>query len=147
VDAPRLFSLREANGLIETLHREFVRARALRDQLAGVQQKLADAGRPLDGPELRVDETASMTVQKLQQRAVKILGELRDLLRELAELGVEVKAADGLVDLRSKLHGRVVFLCWQFGEERIEHWHELDSGFAGRKPLPPDGDFIGDLLH
>jgi hypothetical protein len=147
VDAPRLFSLREANGLIGTLQREFVRARALRDQLADVQQKLAEAGRPLDGPELRVDESAPVAVQKLQQRAVKILGELRDLLRELAELGVEVKAADGLVDLRSKLHGRVVFLCWQFGEERIEHWHELDVGFAGRKPLPADGDFIGDLLH
>jgi len=147
VDAARLFSLREANGLIDTLQREFTRARALRDQLAGVQQKLVEAGRPLDGPELRVDESAPVAVQKLQQRAVKILGELRDLLRELAELGVEVKAADGLVDLRSKLHGRVVYLCWKYGEERVEHWHELDGGFSGRKTLPADGDFIGDLLH
>lgn len=147
MDAPRLFSLREANGLIDTLRREFTRARVLRDQLGGVQQKLADAGHPLDGPELRVDDSAPASVQKLQQRAVRILAELRDLLRELAELGVEVKAADGLVDLRSKLHGRVVFLCWKFGEERIEHWHDLETGFAGRKPLPADGDFIGDLLH
>jgi hypothetical protein len=147
VDAPRLFSLREANGLIDTLQREFTRARALRDQLVGVQQKLSEAGRPLEGPELRVDEAAPASVQKLQQRAVRILGELRDLLRELAELGIEVKAADGLVDLRSKLHGRVVFLCWRFGEERIDHWHELETGFAGRKPLPPDGNFVGDLLH
>jgi hypothetical protein len=147
VDAPRLFSLREANGLIDTLQRVFTHARALRDQLGGVQQKLGEAGHPLEGPELRVDESAPSSVQKLQQRAVRILGELRDLLRELAELGIEVKAADGLVDLRSKLHGRVVFLCWKFGEERIDHWHELETGFAGRKPLPADGDFIGDLLH
>jgi hypothetical protein len=147
VDAQRLFSLREANGLVDTLQREFTRARALRDQLSAVQQKLGDAGHPLDGPELRVDAAAPASVQKLQQRALRVLGELRDLLRELAELGIEVKAADGLVDLRSKLHGRVVYLCWKFGEERIEHWHELSTGFAGRKPLPPDGDFVGDLLH
>ena len=76
-----------------------------------------------------------------------ILGKLRELLRRIGELGVEVKAADGLVDFRSKLHGRTVYLCWKFGEERVAHWHELDSGFAGRKPLPQDGDFVGDLLH
>jgi hypothetical protein len=147
VDQVRLFSLREANGLIDMLQREFTRARTLRDQLAGVQQNLSEAGRPLDGPEVRVDESAPPAVQNLQHRAVKILDELRELLRELSELGVEVKAADGLVDLRSKLHGRVVYLCWKFGEERIDHWHELETGFAGRKPLPEGADFIGDLLH
>jgi hypothetical protein len=146
VDA-RSFSLREANALVDTLQREFARARTLRDQLAGLQQKLADEGRPLDGPEVSVDADAPPHVQKLQQKAARILTELRDLLRELAELGVEVKAADGLVDFRSKLHGRIVYLCWKYGEERITHWHELDSGFTGRKPLPADGDFVGDLLH
>ena len=30
---------------------------------------------------------------------------------------------------------------------RIEHYHDLEAGFAGRKPLPGDGDFTGDLLH
>jgi hypothetical protein len=143
----RLFSLREANGLVPTLQREFGRARGLRDQLAELQHKLSEAGHPLDGPELEVDKTAPVAVQKLQQRAARLLGELRDLLRELTELGLEVKAADGLVDLRTKLHGRVIFLCWKFGEERIGHWHELDAGFAGRQPLPIDGDFVGDLLH
>jgi len=143
----RLFSLREANGLVPTLQREFLRARALRDQLAELQHKLSEAGHPLDGPELEVDPSAPQSVQRLQQRAVKLLAELRDLLRELTELGVEVKAADGLVDLRSKLHGRVVYLCWKFGEPRITHWHELDTGFTGRQPLPIDGDFVGDLLH
>jgi len=29
----------------------------------------------------------------------------------------------------------------------VEFFHELDDGFAGRRPLPADGDFIGDLLQ
>jgi hypothetical protein len=150
VDVPlptRLFSLREANALLDTLRDEFTRARELRDQLMEVQQKLSDAGVPLEGPEVQVDTAAPVAVQRLQAKAAVILGKLRELLRRIGELGVEVKAADGLVDFRSKLHGRTVYLCWKFGEERVEHWHELDAGFSGRKPIAPDSDFVGDLLH
>jgi hypothetical protein len=28
-----------------------------------------------------------------------------------------------------------VYLCWQHGEPRVAHWHEIDAGFAGRQPL------------
>ena len=144
---PRLFSLREANALIDVLQQQFDRARELRDRLLELQKKLAETGREIDGPELQVDPDAPAPVQKLQQRAVDVIAKMRSLLREVTELGVEVKAADGLVDFRSKLHGRTVYLCWKYGEERITHYHDLDSGFAGRRPLPADGDFVGDLLH
>lgn len=143
----RLFSLREANALLELLREAFTRARALRDQLAEVQKKLSDAGHPLEDPEIQIDTEAPAEVQKLQARAAVVLGRMRDVLREVAELGVEVKAADGLVDFRSKLKGRTVYLCWKFGEERVTHWHEMDAGFAGRKPIEPESDFTGDLLH
>ena len=86
-------------------------------------------------------------MQRLQARAVRLIEKLRDILHEVAELGVEVKAADGLVDFRSKLHGRTVYLCWKYGEERVGYFHELDAGFGGRRPLPDDGDFTGDFLH
>ena len=150
VDVPlptRLFSLREANALLDTLREEFTRARELRDQLVDVQQKLSDAGRPLEGPDIQIDTDAPPAVQRLQAKAAVIFGKIRDVLRQVAELGVEVKAADGLVDFRSKLNGRTVYLCWKFGEERVTHWHELDTGFAGRKPIPPESEFVGDLLH
>ena len=144
---PRLFSLRDANALLDTLNARFARARNLRDELVAVQKQLAESGRELEGPQMQVDPQAPPAVQVLQRRAVAAIEKLRELLREVSELGVEVKAADGLVDFRSKLHGRTVYLCWKFGEERIAHYHELETGFAGRKPLPDDGDFLGDLLH
>lgn len=143
----RLFSLREANALLGTLQEEFGRARELRDELLSIQQSLQETGRGIDGPDVAVDPAAPPAVQRLQGRAARVIGKLREILREVAELGVEVKAADGLVDFRSKLHGRTVFLCWRYGEERVEYFHELDTGFAGRRPLPADGDFTGDLLH
>ncbi len=144
---PRLFSLREANAMLVTLQEQFARARELRDQLLLAQQKLAETGREIEGPEIEVDPQAPPAVQKLQQRAADVIEKLRALLKEVTEMGVEVKAADGLVDFRSKLHGRTVYLCWKFGEERITHYHDLETGFSGRRPLPADGDFTGDFLH
>ena len=61
--------------------------------------------------------------------------EIEALLREIAELGAEVKDPDrGLVDFRTERRGRELYLCWQLGEgDRIAFWHDLDTGFAGRK--------------
>ncbi len=143
----RFFSLREANALVFTLQAQFERARELRDKLGEVQSQLSRAGHPVERPEIEVDPKAPREVQTLQVAAIAIIDELRGILREVAELGVEVKAADGLVDFRSKLRGRTVYLCWRYGENRIDHWHELDTGFTSRTPLAESDEFVGDLLH
>lgn len=50
--------------------------------------------------------------------------------------GCELKDLDaGLVDFPHHRDGQIVFLCWKRGEARIEYWHDLESGFAGRQPL------------
>ena len=61
--------------------------------------------------------------------------ELHALLHEIQELGVQVRDIDaGLVDFPSTLRGREVLLCWRLGEgDRIAYWHDLESGFPGRK--------------
>lgn len=42
---------------------------------------------------------------------------------------------EGLVDFHSMRDDRLVLLCWRYGEERITHWHEVDAGYAGRRPI------------
>jgi len=41
----------------------------------------------------------------------------------------------GLIDFVALHDGREVYLCWQYGEESIQFWHEIEAGFAGRQPL------------
>ena len=73
------------------------------------------------------------SVQGELDRAVMRLEELVD---ELSNVGVELKDYEtGLVDFIGRHDGRDVYLCWKLGEERITHWHELNAGFAGRKPV------------
>jgi hypothetical protein len=60
----------------------------------------------------------------------------RELLAEFRNREIQLKDLDrGLVDFPSIYQGREVFLCWEQGEDDIEHWHELDGGFTGREPL------------
>ena len=61
--------------------------------------------------------------------------EIIALMLEIARLGAEVKDPDrGLIDFRTTRRGREIYLCWQLGEgDRITYWHDLESGFSGRK--------------
>lgn len=66
---------------------------------------------------------------------------LRRELESLASRGVVLRDAErGLVDFPSRRDGRLVYLCWRpDDEDRVEFWHEVNTGFAGRKPLVEPG--------
>jgi hypothetical protein len=62
--------------------------------------------------------------------------DLRTAASELDAMDVLVRDIDrGLVDFPALRDGEEVYLCWEEGEEEITHWHDLDSGFGGRKAL------------
>jgi hypothetical protein len=49
---------------------------------------------------------------------------------------VQVKDLEkGLLDFPCEVEGEIVLLCWLWGEEKITHYHGLEDGFAGRKPV------------
>src|SRR2546423_15385949 len=41
----------------------------------------------------------------------------------------------GLIDFPALVNGRQVCLCWRLGEDTVEWWHELATGFSGRKRI------------
>jgi hypothetical protein len=72
-----------------------------------------------------------------ERPSAPVASEIEALLREVAELGAEVKDIDnGLIDFRTDRNGEEVYLCWRLGEgDRIAWWHTLEGGFRGRRPL------------
>lgn len=66
----------------------------------------------------------------------KLMQETKDAIAEINSIGVQVKDLDiGLLDFPCVVEEQVVLLCWKYGEEQIEHWHGLEEGFQGRKPI------------
>ena len=78
-------------------------------------------------------------IDRLQRDIQSAARAIDGYVRELTELGVEMKGFDvGLVDFPGEMGGRPVYLCWRLGESSVAHWHERDAGYAGRRPLTPN---------
>ncbi|MBO0857364.1 MAG: DUF2203 domain-containing protein [Chloracidobacterium sp.] len=121
----KIFTLEEANALLPEVTRRLTgidRARATLRRLA------PEAKRASESP-------GGGGIQRGFQYS-NALATFIALAQEILSLGVEIKDFDqGLLDFPSERDGRIVYLCWRRGEERIEWWHDLDAGFAGRQPL------------
>jgi hypothetical protein len=77
---------------------------------------------------------------------IRSAGRLRTCLEELDSIGVELKDWSlGVVDFPCLAGGRQVCLCWQYGQDAIQYWHEVDADAAGRQPigtLPTEGAYL-----
>ena len=96
---------------------------------------------------LRIQEL-NPEIQKLKEKAlmdaysphgveyVESVSQAAALMEQIHGMGVIVKDVEkGLCDFPYRKEGRIVYLCWQMGEESVEHWHAIETGFAGREPL------------
>ncbi len=76
---------------------------------------------------------------ELVNAMVRSMAELQSIFSEFYGRELQIKDLDrGLIDFPSMMGGREVFLCWENGEDDVEFWHELDSGYAGRERLSDD---------
>jgi hypothetical protein len=74
--------------------------------------------------------------ERLREQLEAAQNEASQILAEIGAHGVQVKDPDrGLLDFPTLIDGRPALLCWQVGEERIEFWHTVEDGFAGRRPI------------
>ncbi len=61
---------------------------------------------------------------------------IEKLADEIRSHGCIIKDLNtGLVDFLSKREGREVYLCWRYGEPKVEYFHELHTGFRGRQQI------------
>jgi hypothetical protein len=122
----RIFTLAEAESLLPQLRsllseigEEWSHARDLNTDVQKARDKAQFDGYSKSGVEY-----------------VESVSHLMFLIHQIKDLGVLLKDADkGLCDFPYMRQGRMVYLCWQLGEERIQYWHDIETGFAGREPL------------
>ena len=73
---------------------------------------------------------------ELSRQIEAIAADISRYQSELEEVGCVFKAFEqGLVDFYGQIDGRDVFWCWKNGEEKIEYWHEVEAGYAGRQAI------------
>ncbi len=133
--ASRHFTREEANALlpqVRPLAEELVEHRAT---LAAAQLERKKLALQIAGNGGGVDSAGAAALD--EEIAREHAGVAR-CVNASHELGGVVKDPDtGLVDFPAQVGGVEVFLCWRLGEDEIDHWHGIDEGFSGRKPLDP----------
>jgi hypothetical protein len=133
VMAKRLFTPDEANSALAEVRpvaERLVAIRARMRRLIGEQGELVTA---IGGN--GVGYVAS-DLNAAHAELTRLAEDVAECVRELDAIGVVVKDLDsGLLDFPALRDGDEVELCWQVGEERVEHWHPIGIGFVGRKPI------------
>jgi len=131
----KIFSVEEANQLIPYLERSLAELASLGREITGFHREIEvlaaieSAGASAVNPDVRA-------LRELEKAYALRLERFRGLLTEASQQGCIIRDLElGLVDFYTMARGKVVCLCWRRGEARIEHWHPLDEGFSGRRPL------------
>jgi hypothetical protein len=119
-----VYTVDEANAMLPELRERLVRIRESR-QVMLRHAELVKERVGSDGGGTHADR-AYWEAQALLRAEIERLARENIVLRD---------PETGLVDFPGEREGRRVWLCWQLGEDRVEHWHELETGFIGRQPL------------
>lgn len=127
---PRLFTVDEANALLPTL-------RPLIEQILENIRRLKSKSEMVIRKE-RLDPEAPNLMDRLREDGdiARLIGQVQGWVEEIHSYGCMCKGVEqGLIDFPCLLGAEVVFLCWQIGESSVGHWHRIEEGFAGRRPL------------
>lgn len=137
----RLFTVDEANSLLPAL-------RPLIESVLENLRRLRGKSETVVRNE-QLDPDAPDLMKRLRQdeEIARLVGQIKGWVEEIHSYGCLCKGVEqGLIDFPCLLGAEVVYLCWQFGEPNVGHWHRIEDGFAGRRPLldvdeaDPDGN-------
>lgn len=131
----RIFTVDEANQLLPYLDEAL-------DRLAGLGRTVTGLKREIDVLRAIAGSGASDTNPDLRSLGEKedayeiAVERFRSVLADVSRHGCIVRDLElGLVDFYTMVREQIVCLCWRRGEPRVEHWHPIDEGFSGRRPL------------
>lgn len=133
----RYFSIADANAMIGELEIRFGRMLQLKAQVRGVYERLENSGFAPGSDEFELDPNgADRQVVEDLATLKTLIDALKQDVNSLYDAGCLVKDIDeGLVDWYATRNGREVLLCWKLGEKEVAYWHDVDAGFAGRRPI------------
>ena len=119
-------ALEEVAPLLATLADQRAELIRLRDRTLA-----AHASATGGGPDLEPEEA-----HRIRLRMQGIVDQMAAAVAQIDALGITLRDIErGLIDFPALAGGRQVWLCWQLGEDAVEYWHELETGFGSRRPL------------
>jgi len=135
----RLSELGPVLALLRDQRDELVR---LRDQALEHQARVeaepepSGGGRGAGGGSASTGDDPGEEMRLFRLRMQGVVDQMQAAVAQIDGWGVTLRdIPSGLVDFPALVNGRQVWLCWRLGEDRVDWWHELTTGVAGRRPI------------
>jgi len=123
---PQYFTLHEANEALNIIRPLMNEVQAIRQKILAIQPEAWPA----------IEKSVGNGGNRALSQMAHDFEELDALVHRIQDAGAQIKDINlGLVDFPALKDGREVCLCWQYGEEDIAFWHEVEAGYAGRQPI------------
>ncbi len=133
---PQVWSLEAANAMVPRLRAIVGLQLGRRGEIEMKIRALGDATGTLADRIAPPDASDPEPVRALKSELVARIAEYQDGWSEVERMGAVLKDPSiGLLDFYGRVDGKLVWLCWRYGEDAITHYHGLDEGFAARKPI------------
>ncbi len=134
--SPKLFTVEEANQLLPQVRKGLQELQKRQSKILRIEQKKAVEELSWLREDGTVSPKAQATVSRLDETLEDEVRGFEEELERFSSLGAQLKdLGEGLVDFYAARGGTLVFLCWKEGEDQVRYWHDLESGFAGRRSL------------
>ena len=134
-DNPPVFTLEAVNALLPRVRALVERQMGRRAEIEERLEKLAKLLGTMPDT-IQIDDGDPAPVRDLKQDLVEHVSRYQSAWGELEEMGAVLKdPRTGLVDFYGQVDGERVWLCWKYGEHAVTHYHALDEGFSGRRPI------------
>jgi len=122
----RYFTVDEANRLIGEIEPLMAELQGRRRRIISRQEEVKDVLNSglsdIGGPEASALIPDFIAIERIARKIRSYGCILKDLNA-------------GLIDFLSERNGRDVFLCWRYGEPKVTYFHELHTGFRGRRRI------------
>jgi hypothetical protein len=135
MQAPAVVTLEAANAMVPRLRALMDAQTTRRRDIEERIDKLASLIGRHPG-DLKVEPADSADARALKTDITSRLEAYQAAWQELEEMGAVLKDPKaGLIDFYGRVDGKLVWLCWRYGEGAVSHYHHLNEGFSGRKPI------------
>jgi hypothetical protein len=139
----RFYDIDEANDQLPEVEGILTALRDQREELIKLRDEALERSESVEAAAGDVTRSAGGDiasddgdVRVLRLRMQGVVDRMQAGVARLVELSITLRDIEtGLIDFPALVNGRPVWLCWRLGEDRVDWWHELSTGFSARRRI------------
>ncbi len=133
---PKIFEVEEANKMITVISPLILELKEKQRHVQSEHDQILIVDLLRGEEEIDYDSEEGKDYLKRTRQLEELIQSFQEDIIKINRLGCVLKDMErGLIDFFHVRRDELVYLCWRYGEEQIQFWHDIDGDFENRKKL------------